>query len=353
MSKPTFAGELAASPALFPFAIQGDGEEVDFLRLSPADYANASFLDKRMLTADLPRRTVAWAEVRDAAASLPLRCHFIFHISHVGSTLLARLLGDAPGLFALREPAIFRTLADAQFRLGQSGSAWSQEDFDERLETYLKLWSRTFAPGETSVIKATSFVAEMSSLLLERVSNARAILMLVSPVTFMAALLDGAMSDIFGQAERRLPRLHRRLGAEHWRQEDLSPGECVAMSWLCEVLSLHAAAERFPERIFWLDFDRFLTNVPAGLAASLRHLTGEADAATVREILARPTMAHYAKQPEHAFNAETRQVLLQQSMARHMEEIKRGMAWLQRAAQLSGAGPKIAAVQVAVQRPYP
>lgn len=352
MAESNFGDELQASPTLFPLAIDRASDTIDFIRLSRSDYAAASFLDARMLTPGVSRFSLPWTEVRSAASSLPSRCHFIFHISHVGSTLLSRLLGDAPGLFSIREPAPLRTLADVQLRLGDPGCAWSETEFNDRLATFLALWSRTFEPGETSVIKATSFVSEMSELLLERVPSSRAIVMLVSPVTFLMALLDGAMSDITSQAERRLLRLQRRLGAEHWQLPDLSPGECVAMSWLSEVLSLQAAAARFPDRVFWLDFDRFLSNVPAGISASLRHLGAAADESTVRAILAQPTMDHYAKKPEYEFNAETRQQLLEQSAAAHQVEIRKGLAWLHRTAQLPGINEKIAAVQAAVKKPF-
>ncbi|MDZ4782731.1 MAG: hypothetical protein SGJ19_20990 [Planctomycetia bacterium] len=352
MAESTFADELTASPELFPFAFQQDSDAVAFLRLSRADYAKASFLDARMLAPSVMGDPIAWEQVQSAAAALPRRCHFIFHISHVGSTLLSRLLGDAPGLFSLREPKMLRTLADVRLQLGKPDCPWNAAEFNQRLATLLGLWSRTFEPSETSVIKATSFVSEMSELLLERVPTSRAILLIVSPVTFLAALLDGAMSDITGQAERRLNRLHQRLGYEHWRLANLSPGECVAMSWLCEVSSLHAAAARFPERVFWLDFDHFLTVPTGGLAASLRHLRIEADESTVRSLLAQPTMQQYAKNPETAFDVGTRKQLLQQSLEVHKDEIKKGLNWLFRTAKLPGVGRMIAEIQAAVERPF-
>jgi len=352
MTDSTFAEELKATPALFPFAIQPDDNAVEFLRLSRADYDSASFLDARMGAPRESRFLKPWEEVRAAAAGLPRRCHFIFHISHVGSTLLSRLLGDAPGLFSLREPQTLRTLADHYVHLGQPSCSWSVEEFHQRLDAFLGLWSRTFEPGETAVIKATSFVSQMSELLLERVPSSRAILMVVSPVTFLAALLDGAMSDVTSQAERRLRRLHRRLGYEHWRLADLSPGECVAMGWLCEVASLHAAAARFPERTCWLDFDHFLTHPAGGLAASLRHLGIATDDATVGSILAKPTLTRYAKQPDAEYDTGVRKQLLQQSLAEHQQEVKKGLAWLQRTTKLPGMGRMFAEVKVAVERKF-
>src|SRR5438046_4135658 len=106
MAGVTFDEALTASPLLYPIALDPRADAVRLVRLTAADYAAASFLDARMLPADAPHAWVPWAGVRRAAAGLAPRCHFIFHISHVGSTLLSRLLGQHPALFSLREPVI-------------------------------------------------------------------------------------------------------------------------------------------------------------------------------------------------------------------------------------------------------
>ena len=104
------------------------------------------------------------------------------------------------------------------------------------------------------------------------------------------------------------------------------------MSWLSEMAALHAAAERFPTRVLWLDFDRFLAEPVDGLTAVLAHFgAGDAPAAA-RTIVAGPTMEQYAKAPAHRFDAATRRQLLSQSADQHAAEIAKGLAWLHRAA---------------------
>jgi hypothetical protein len=332
MTNPAFRQQLTASPALYPIAMDARTDAVRLVRLTQADYAAASFLDARLLTPELPSGWGPWAELRAAAADLPERCHFIFHISHVGSTLLSRLLGQHPALFSLREPAILRDLADAYVNLDQPSPRWDRIEFGTRLGVYLGLWSRTFEPHQTAVIKATSFVSEMAEHLMARLPDARSIFMIVQPPTFLKALLDGAMSDIDGLAEQRLSRLHRRLGKEHWQIAELSPGERVAMSWLSEMLALYAAGDRFPARVLWLDFDGFLTAAEASLAAALSHLGIGAEIESTREILGGPTMGQYAKAPAYKFDARHREQLLRQAEERHPAELRKGMGWLDRAA---------------------
>src|SRR5262245_26146643 len=144
MTDVTFRDHVTASPALYPIAVDSRSDTVQLVRLTTADYEAASFLDSRLLTPGVPSGWGPWTELRAAAEGLRERCHFIFHISHVGSTLLSRLLGQHSALFSLREPAILRNLADAYLTLDQPNSQWGRAEFGERLSVYLALWSRTF-----------------------------------------------------------------------------------------------------------------------------------------------------------------------------------------------------------------
>ena len=64
----------------------------------------ASFLDDRMLQSPVDARVVPWAAVEEAmAAELRQDARWIFHIGHVGSTLVSRLLGEIHGVLAVRE----------------------------------------------------------------------------------------------------------------------------------------------------------------------------------------------------------------------------------------------------------
>lgn len=333
--------ELTASPALYPIAIDHWIDAVQFVRMSREQYTEANFLDRRMLRPDTSTLWRSWPAIRDAVAGLPVRCHFIFHISHVGSTLLSRLMGSHPALFSLREPAILRTLAEAHLKLGQPSCPWSRAEFDTRVNAFLALWSRTFDPNHTSLIKATSFVSEMAEDLLRRVPDARAICMHVSPQVFLPALLGGAMIDIDSNAATRLARLRGRLGDQSWTLKSLSPGERVAMSWLTEMLAVRSAAAAFPGRVLWIDFDEFLSEPDRGLTGALRHLGLPGSNAEAAAMLAGPAMHRYSKQPERRYDAETRGELLQAAMRAHAAEIARGLKWLEESAATFPAAAEV------------
>lgn len=327
---------LAASPDVFPQAIDPINDSVRFLWLSQAAFQQASFLDDRILGPQVRHETVHFSAVEAAiaAADLVERCGFIFHLGHVGSTLVSRLLGAHPDILSVREPGALRSLAQLHAELATPESLWSPAEFDRRLSALLRLWSRTYAPGQLAVIKATSVVAEMAAGLLARPSTPRALFITAVPEVYLTTLLGGESThlEVRGYAPMRLRRLHRRLGRSPWRLYDLSPGETVAMGWACEMTALAAAEAASPGQAMWLDFDRFLAWPEPPLLAAFAHLGRPATEAQARAILSGPDMGRYSKAPEHSFDAGVRRASLQESRQLFSGEIAKGLAWLDRAA---------------------
>ena len=326
--------DLGRSPEQFPHGLNVRDDSVAFVRLDRAGYEAASFLDARILTAGRQTHTVPWPEVESAIKALRLAegCGYIFHIGHVGSTLLSRLVGAHRGAFALREPAILRTFAQLKEPEANPG-AFGAAELDERLSGCLKLLSRTFDAEQIAVIKATSFVSEIAGALLSRPSHAAALMMFVSPESYIATILGGPNSRQEAKvlAPSRLRRLHRRLGTEIWQLERLGEGEVLALAWACEMTALALAANAGGARVLRLDFDRFLAE-PLLLMTVLRHFGIAAGSSEVQAILRGPHMRRYSKAPEHAYDAALRRDVLNEARAVHGEEIRRGLAWLDRAA---------------------
>lgn len=332
---------LARSPELFPHGLEVRTDSASLIRLTEADYAKASFLDARILTPGTPTRTLPFAELQAAVAETELRerSDFIFHIGHVGSTLLSRLLGRHPDIFALREPAILRTLA--QTRAEPEARRWSADEFESRFSTFLKLWSRTFRPNQRALVKATSFASELAAEILSRPYRPKAIFMFVSPQNYLATILGAENSPKEAQtlAGLRAKRLSRRIGAA--LQSPASMGEIVAMSWASEMTALAAALPASREQILWLDFDRFLADPQNSLAACFAHLGIAAHADQIREILSGPDMRRYSKAQEYDYDAQLRADVLAQARALRGPEIKRGLDWL---GKLAKDSPSVADV---------
>jgi hypothetical protein len=319
---------VTPSPELFPYAFDVRSDDVTLIRLTRADYENASFLDSRILTPKTISRTISWVLVAKSieAAQLKEHCRFIFHIGHVGSTLLSRLLGAHPPVFALREPMVLRTFANPH-------PTMSGGDFADRLTSILKLLSRTFDANQASVVKATSFVSELAAGLMARACAQPAVALYVSAESYMATILGGPNSRQEAKvlAPSRIERLQRRLGHEEWRSTSLSEGEILALSWACEMSALAEAVDLARERVLRIDFDQFLQD-PGALSDVFRHFGFAVSDGEVRAILAGPDMRRYSKAPEFAYDTELRVAVLNQARAVHGAEIRRGLTWLDDAA---------------------
>jgi hypothetical protein len=324
---------LTRSPQLFPYSMDLAGDGVSFVHLAKADYERASFLDPRILTPQTRAYSLPWAEIARAIDSAQLKEHlgFIFHIGHVGSTLLSRLIGAHPCAFSLREPMLLRGFAQLKSEPRHAPAAWGGDAFEARLTRTLQLFSRTFEDRELSVVKATSFVSELSTTLLSRASAPKAIMMYVSPESYIATILGGANSRQEAKVltPGRLQRLQQRIGCEAWRGEHLSEGETLALAWACEMSALAQAAKSSAARL--VDFDQFLIN-PSSLLEILRHFDIDATAAQVQTILEGPDMRRYSKAPEYAYDTALRLEVLNEARALHGAEIRRGLNWLERAA---------------------
>lgn len=309
--------ELLASPNLFPMDQSPDGQWVHFLRLTEEDYRQASFLDSR-LVADATSRGVTfksgnipWDLFQPWMESISIRCHFIFHISHAGSTMLARMLGEHPQCFAVREPRLMRSFVDPAF--------------EPRVRPFLALWSRVYRPEQTALIKATSFVSEAAERLMQLAADAKAICMHVPVETFLASVLDGSMSDIESLATSRYERLKQLETHGLPPLEQLSSGEKAAMSWFVEMKTLEQLQILFPSRTISVDFDQFLGDPMHHLrhGAEFFGLMGEESRMLRNDILGR-----YAKKPEVTYDQSTRRRLLDQSKKTHATELEKGLRWL-------------------------
>jgi hypothetical protein len=327
-----FADRLRRDPDLYPHSYDALADAVLIVEMTRAGFAAASFLDQRIIDAKTRMQWVPGAPVDAAAAGLTRRdVGYIFHIGHVGSTLLARMMGAHAGVHALREPATLRTLAQLWPDLAAAESPVAPDVFDRRLATFVKLWARTYDPAQRTIVKATSFASELAARLLAASGDAPSLAMYVKPEIYLASILGGENSRQEQKAliQSRLRRLHRRVGTDAWRLHALSEGEQIAASWACEMTALGSVGDQ----LTWIDFEAFLAAPEAGLAQAFAAAGFEVGAVEVSAIAGGPLLQRYSKGPEHAYTPQLRQQVLDQARRSHGEEIGRGLKWLEAAAR--------------------
>lgn len=330
-SRPSFQEQFRSSPALFVQNLDVHSDRILLAAVREPDFHQASFLDQRLLTPERPREWIAWAAAADVGP-LPDSAQFIFHIGHVGSTLISRLLGELPAVLPVREPLLLRLFAELHRTRERPEAIWPPKEVEARLSLALGWLSRTFRPEQSAMIKATSFASELAGRIQK--PGRKSLFLFARPDTYCETILAGenARQELSALGPKRLERLHERIGAEPWRLWGLSPGERAAMAWACEMTALEAGAAAAEEGgVLWLDFERFLEAPADRLRQIARHFGHDVEAAA-EDIVAGPIMRTYSKAPEHAYSPELRASLLAEARRLEAEELRRARIWLDEAA---------------------
>ena len=338
--------DIASNPDLYPQKLDLRRGAVLIIPFTERGYRAASFLDDRILS---PPVAANWASVpalraatKDIENVRPL--HFIFHAGHAGSTLISRLLDETQCVLGLREPLPLRTLAQMRDAIDQPPLTMTREQFEDRLEMFLRLWSRGYPRTRAVVIKATSSAGRLASALFSMKPDSRGVYLNLSQEVFLATMLSrsAAIADMQAFAPERISRLSRLIGDFGRSLQAMSLGELAAASWLTERLTEEEAARALGKRLLRVNFDNFLREPSKGLAATLEHLGIEIDPDEVERIATGPVMRRYSKAPdEFAYTAELRAQVLAHSREANRAEITRGQVFLE---ILAVRSPQVASV---------
>ncbi|MFL6730364.1 MAG: hypothetical protein ACJ8D6_06515 [Sphingomicrobium sp.] len=321
MSSAPTSEEIARDATWLAQALDPATGQVRLVAMDRASYRTASFLDDRMLQQPVDAQIVPWPEVEAAmAGDLSSDARWIFHIGHVGSTLVSRLLGELSGVLAIREPRLLRDVA-----------LTPTEVRSRDLPSVTKLMSRSF--GELACVKATSFVSEIAPGLVP--PGERALLMYASPRNYVASILAGENSllELRHLAASRADRLQRRgipVPAAH------NDAELAAVAWACEMTALEAAADAMADRhIEWADFDGMLNDMPAQLSRVAKFFGFDAEPGQIAALATGPLMGRYSKALEYDYSAVLRRELIAEAAAANGLAIDGALAMLRSAGEKS------------------
>jgi hypothetical protein len=336
---------LPASPDVYPQKIDLAGQALLLVQLDLAAYRGASFLDDRILG---PSTKGAWVALSRAARACSVvsngrPLHFIFHTGHVGSTLVSRLLDETGTVLSLREPLPLRTLAETHDILGQADSLLSAAEFELLLSMFMRLWSRGYDATGSVILKATSSTGRLATKILTRAESARAIYMNLRAEPYLATLLAGQNSpaDLRGHAPERVRRLRLRMASPMAPLHSMSLGELAALAWLAETFAQRDALAHVRTRVIAVDFDDFLADVAGSMHHIVDHFGLEPGARYLAQVARNPVLARYSKAPEYAYTSDVRARVLRDSRQNNGEQIRKGLAWLERLARADPATAEI------------
>lgn len=336
---------FASDPSLFVHQMDVASDRLLLMQVSEDDLRAASFLDQRLLEPQpgVQPRPRQWADFSHIAGQThdpgtPARddARFIFHIGHVGSTLIARLLGEAPDTLALREPQLLRQLAELRGLEGCAHSPWPPGQLAERLPLARQWLSRTFSANQRALIKATSFVSEIASDLIG--NNRKAVFLTLSPERYLQTILAGEASrkELAFLSGTRLQRLNTKLGANPINLWELDEAKRAAMAWACEMTALCDAAadegnDAASQNVLWQDFDAFLAAPGETLAHTAAHLEIGISAQQAHSWVKGPIMTRYSKAPEQGYSPQLREEVLAAAARDRKNDIRNALNWLERA----------------------
>ena len=290
---------------------------VRLVEMTPDAYRAASFLDDRMLEQPRNSHLLPWDLVAGSVPAQPRRdARWIFHIGHVGSTLVARLLGELDSVLSIREP---RALRDLTF--------FPQDVRERFVPTLQALFSRSFAPEQASLIKATSFVSEIAAELVP--SDGRALFLYATPRSYISGILAGENSrkELAGLASTRAGRLASRgLRLPPARHE----ADLAAAAWACEMTALDQAAGTVA---LWQDFDRVLIDLEGSLRQMVEFFGFHASNGQLSAIASSPLTRRYSKATEYEYSPQLRRELLAEADDRHRTDIESALAMLDAASE--------------------
>jgi hypothetical protein len=322
MSSAPTPEEIAQDAKWLAQALDPTAGMVRLIAMDREAYRAASFLDDRLLQAPVDAQIVPWPQIEEAmSGELRSDARWIFHIGHVGSTLVSRLLGELDGVLAVREPRLLRDLALSPPEVRQ-----------RYIAPVAKLMSRTFAESEIACVKATSFASEIAPELVP--PGERALFMYATPRNYIASILAG---------ENSVQELRMLAGARAQRANtrDIyvpaqNDADHAAAAWAAEMAALEAASETMTDRqIAWADFDKMLRGLEADLARAVAFFGFTADADRIHALATGPLMSRYSKALEHEYSAGLRQELIAESSERFAREIDGALAMLHAAAEKS------------------
>ena len=342
MSEPaTVLATLADSPDWFCHQIDVDADRALLVRLEPAAIRAAAFLDERVLAGAAQGAVGARSDgfriplgllVERARACTGRAPHAVFHIGHCGSTLVARVLGELPGVRALREPLPLRTLAALHEELAAPTARLDAEQWQALAAAVLGLMARRGPADAVVLAKATSSCNALIDPWLAADADARALLLSVELGDYLATILKSpsARSDALHFAPARLAFLHRWLGDDGLRLPALAPAERIALGWLAEAARFAQAQQRHGTRVLRLDFAAFLADRDGSVERLAAHFGIHADAAARAHALSPALLERYAKATEHPYDAQARAADLAEAARRFAPELRAGLAFTER-----------------------
>lgn len=240
------AEKVIADVNWLPIAI-GNNKHIVFQKFEDGGVSESTFLDNRAkgMTKDrvqIPPNTL-FNIAKSMKKSQPIK--ELFHISHVGSTLLGKVVQSMPNSISFREPTIFRDIVSKYYDFHAGSNLFYAKEMPLLLASVYAMFRRG---GEEHIfIKQTS-----GNLILPHQIDDKTQAQLANPTKgaflytsakdFLShgCKSQGTLADAVQSAPRRIGYFNRLCTFRKLELADLKPLEKVALIWITEMQKLRA-----------------------------------------------------------------------------------------------------------------
>jgi hypothetical protein len=322
---------LMRSPQHFPLRISLKDNALIFIEACEADYRRASFLDPRGFPTDARIWQASLSDLVGAlgAAELRGRRCYLFHTGFCCSTLLSRCLEAFSDLFVLREPM---SLHGIEGQIEGIGVDWPRARWNAALALLMGLLTRTWAAGQSSVIKSDCVL--LFPTLLQSYPGP-CIVLSCGLRDFIASVLSCPTRRAW--ASTRLSQMMKiapsvDLQASFDLPTPPNPAEAAALLWWWQKRIFREAASAYPSvPMYFLSAESLLENPVAHLELALQTL-GTPSRAQERGLSLDQILNRDAKDPERPGSAAQRAAKLAASHSLHGATIENAIrtasAWI-------------------------
>ena len=318
------ARELALNPEWIPHAFE-EGTDLNFVLVPRTSRSNLVFLTDGQMRGAYPKASAPVTVVKNEASTLkdaPL--HFVFHSSFCCSTLLAKALDKKGASASLSEPNILVNLAEQMIE-GRSGS-------EEKLELALQLLGRPLGPGETIVVKPSSFANRLVEPALRLRPGSRGLLLYSDAQTFLASVVR---RGLLGRINARKLYLNFRSWSaldfgfnetEIFEQSDL---QIAALAWLMQIAHFDRLAATFgPDRLIVLDAADLLASPVTELDRVQSFFGLGFQEEEIEAIVSGPVFSRHSKDRARDYGQKARSEDHEALLKVHSEELEMVLRWL-------------------------
>jgi hypothetical protein len=284
-----------------------DGKNAIFVPMDRAAYYRSIFLDARISTAAGQAIAVPVTALEQGIRA-PQPTSWIFHMAHVGSTLLARALDDPGASLVVREPLALRQL-------------YGQSD-ERRLAIVTAMLGKRYRADAPTLVKANVPVNFLLPKLAAVEPDARAILLYLPLRDYLLAVLRGDSHRDW------LRKVTSFLSVDLGDLSAVSDAERAAALWLAQVDAFTVALAALPNARA-LNAERFYGQPGAVLNAVAKHLAVPITPAAVAATVSGPLFSTHAKNPALDFDNQARMERrheLERTMADELQAAERWIA---------------------------